>query len=215
MTTVQSIVASRGIDEILHFTTNKGLLGIIAKDEILSRERLDEDDYLEHVFQPNCSFRKDTAWLDYVNLSITDVNLNLLDVSSGKWHSGKRDVWWCILSLSPSLLAHPGVHFATTNNFYSGVKRGTGPGGLLALFEPRVHQYLQRYAQRGSAHLPKHPTCKQAEVLYPGSLPLSYLEKVYVSEGDHMDQIEGMRAGCANSRPFQITLSPNHFTGRS
>ncbi|HEU0127959.1 MAG TPA: hypothetical protein VFQ48_05060 [Pseudonocardiaceae bacterium] len=45
-----SYTAGRGITEVLHFTTHRGLLGIFAKEAVLSRERLEADKYIEHIY---------------------------------------------------------------------------------------------------------------------------------------------------------------------
>lgn len=196
--TVAQIIADRGIEEVLHFTTNRGLVGILASGAVKSRDRLPKDKYLAHVYSPNCETRKDVDWLDYVNLSITRVNTRLLSISSGRWHVGE-DVWWCILAFDPLILTHDDVHFATTNNFYSGVSRAAGPRGLEALFGPRIVQFFSggkasQVVTRVAAMQPDQPTCEQAEVLYPGELSCEYLRRIYVQEEAHADVVAGQCA---------------------
>lgn len=58
----------RGINEVVHFTTTNGVVGVLASGAVKSRDRLKEDEYLENVYKPNAPFRKDVKWLDYVNL---------------------------------------------------------------------------------------------------------------------------------------------------
>lgn len=65
---VQEIVMLRGINEILHFTTNKGVLGILDSRALKARARLNGDARLEYIFQPNAAVRtRDEKYLDYVN----------------------------------------------------------------------------------------------------------------------------------------------------
>ena len=116
---VAAYAAERGITEVLHFTTNNGALGILATGFVLSRDRLAKEQYIEHIYTPNCPSRhKDSDWTDYVNLSISRVNGRMLGISSGRWHA-TQDLWWVVLAFDGSLLAHPDVHFVTTNNTYS------------------------------------------------------------------------------------------------
>ena len=63
MTSIAEIVTQRGIEEVLHFTTNKGLTGILAEGAVLPRKRLPEHKYLEHVYEPNAEMRKDWSGL--------------------------------------------------------------------------------------------------------------------------------------------------------
>ena len=185
MTTVAEIVEHRGITEVLHFTTNRGLTGILAKGEVLPRARLPEDKYLEHVYQPNADTRKDRAWLDYVNLSISRINTEYFGHSS-RWHA-HEEVWWCALAFDPAVLSDEGVYFTTTNNIYSGCRRASGPDGIEALFEDSVHRYLADYARRTDGMGDELTTCHQAEALYPGPLSLERLQTVYVATGPHAD----------------------------
>ena len=100
--TVEEVIDRRGITEVLHFTTNQGLLGMLASGGILSRERLPKEKYLEHVYKPNAPVRHDSNWLDYVNLSITTINTEFFGHSS-RWRQD-QEVWWCVVSLDPAVL---------------------------------------------------------------------------------------------------------------
>ena len=69
----------RNIQEILHFTTNRGLLGTLVSKQLLSRCRLSDDKLLQHILYPNAVIRheeyeffdKEQNWIDFVNLSIS------------------------------------------------------------------------------------------------------------------------------------------------
>jgi len=190
---IQNIIEQRGIQEILHFTTNKGITGIIATGFLTARKLLPEDDYLEHIYKYNCENRsRDEDWLDFVNLSITSVNRKLFGISSGKWHAGD-DGWWCILSFSPVICSHEGVYFTTTNNMYSGVKRMQGADGLNAMFASRITQWSSSVICRPSSLPDKQPTCEQAEVLYPKQISLKYLQKIYVINNDIAATLESIK----------------------
>src|SRR5260370_30941896 len=96
-------VASRGIKEIMHFTTNRGLLGIFATGYVKSRNRLPEESQLEYLFLPNTDYRKDADWIDYLNLSISQVNKRFLAWSRRRTRNDER-LFWCILAFDPAIL---------------------------------------------------------------------------------------------------------------
>lgn len=189
---VAAYAAERGITDVLHFTTNKGALGIFATGLILSRHRLSKEKYIEHIYVPNCSNRlKDILWTDYVNLSISRVNGRMLGVSEN-WHR-TEDVWWVVLKFDASLLADPGVYFVTTNNTYANcLRRGTGVDGLRALFADSVEWGWYGDRCRRYPGMPDSwTTDPQAEVLYPGQVPVAWLRAVYVREDEHADTVGG------------------------
>ncbi|GAA4593756.1 hypothetical protein GCM10023194_58840 [Planotetraspora phitsanulokensis] len=209
---ISEYVSGRQIQEILHFTTNKGLLGIFATGAVLSRDRLAKEDYIEHIYTPNCSDRlKDAAWTDYVNLSISRVNGRMLGVSK-TWHA-TEDVWWAILSFDASLLVHPGVHFTTTNNTYSAcVQRGIGVNSLAALFADSVEwgRYGSRF-HRNSRMPASWTTDPQAEVLYPQQVPIGTLRAIYVREEEHIDTIRGWFPLFPKISPVPVEYKPEVF----
>jgi hypothetical protein len=205
---VASAARARGITEILHYTTSRGVLGTLASGALKSRARLPQDEYLEHVWVPVCRVRYDSEWLDYVNLSISDINSALYTIAAGRWHPGLYR--WGVLSFAPEILDHEGVQFATTNNMYPSVRRGTGVAGFEALFANRV---AGRY---GAAHVrrPEHPayrpTDPQAEVLYRGELATDFLQRIYVSDTEARATI---RAYCdaVGHRDVDVEIDPDVF----
>ena len=98
---VVAAARERGIAQVVHFTTVSGLTGVLASKAVKSRSRLPTDKYLEHVYQPNSAIRKDRAWLDYVNLSITRINDWMFD-SSASWHVLEDNPWVFL----PSILSY-------------------------------------------------------------------------------------------------------------
>lgn len=208
--TVADIVRQRQISEILHFTTNRGVTGIVAAGEVKSRKRLPEDKYLERVYLYNCKSRsQDVSWHDYVNLSVTTVNRRLFGISSGSWHAS-FDGWWCILSFAPEILSHEGVNFTTTNNIYTGVKRSHGPEGLEQLFAPKTLQWGHQLAIRSFETPHNQPTCQQAEVLYPKELSLEYLQRIYFACDAHAAEVESL-FDVLKSGPYDCKVAPHLF----
>jgi hypothetical protein len=219
---ISHIIARQNIREVLHFTTNEGLVGVLQSGAVLPRSQLPKEKYLQHIYKPNCRIRKDTAWLDYVNLSISWINPELFRISSGHWHKD-RDIFWCVLSFDPAILDHPGVYFVTTNNMYSGAIRGTGDLGLSSLFAARVIQYVERQNGRlvpvkSINRLKKHPvhlpTCSQAELLYPGALSLEYLKGVYAPTNDLALRVHAT-ASVVLERDVEVWVKPDLFEGEA
>ena len=87
---IEQAARKRGITDVVHFTTLRGAVGVLASGVLKSRARLPSDQYLEHVYRPNAAFRKDHAWLDYVNLSIQRINDWMFDTST-RWHATDRE----------------------------------------------------------------------------------------------------------------------------
>lgn len=206
---IDKIIKRRGITEVLHFTTNEGLLGILYTRSVKSRQKLPKEKTLEYIYQPNAVFRKDKDWLNYINLSISRINYQFFDVSANRWHRD-RNVWWCVLSFDPVILFHSGVYFTTTNNMYTGVRRNTGEKGLRALFDSLIIQWAGQIVRRDSGLPAKFPTCSQAEVLYPGELSTKFLQRVYVSTGEDHDDICGQCAG-VSFPDLEVRILPEIF----
>ncbi len=196
----------KGITDVVHFTTNNGVLGILASKAVKSRARLPEDKYLEHVFKANAAFRKDTEWLDYANLSIQRINDWMFEMSE-KWH-WNEEVSWAVLSFSPEILAHPGVVFTTTNNIYPSCKRSEGLEGFSQMFSDLVvGRYGRRHVRAGN--LDSWTTDRQAEILYPGELSIEHLQRIDVQAENTLDVIHGML--CALSMDVPVRYAPEVF----
>lgn len=213
---IEDVIAKRGISEILHFTTNAGLLGVFAVASILPRADLPEEKYLEYVYRPNAAYRKDAAWTGHVSLSISRVNTNFFGASRN-WHSA-TDLWWCVVSIDPIILTHDNVVFATTNNIYPACRRATGPAGLEALFAPEVAGRYSETTRRTPGMPDNWTTDVQAEVLYPRPLPTEFVRRVYVLHDGHADivaaqyEILNQHEETADPRPeLPIEVRPDVF----
>src|SRR6266568_5565351 len=208
---ISDIVERRGIEEVLHFTTNLGLIGILDSRYLKSRQRLNRDERLEHIFSPNAAVRdKDSAWLDYVNLSISRLNNKFFDISRNRWHKG-RPLWWCVLSFRPIILSDNGVYFTTTNNIYTDVARGARAEALESMFAPKIKQWPGMYVTPPSEMDPAWPTCEQAEVLYPGQVSTSSLQAIYVGGEEQLDEVYGLFAGLGH-RELETTVQAKLFS---
>ena len=196
----------RGITDVVHFTTLKGVVGVLASGAVKSRKRLPEDQYLEHVYRPNAEYRKDRAWLDYINLSIQRINDWMFDAST-RWHVASGNPW-VLLSFDVGILAHRGVVFTTTNNIYPSCGRAEGIAGFSRLFAPAVRgRYDQQHTREGKEA--SWPTDRQAEVLYPGELSCDHLRHVDVQ----LAETEGTVHGAARALGLCIPVrhSPEVF----
>ena len=203
-------IAGRDIRQLLHFTTNRGALGILASKSIKPRSELAEDPQLEKIFYPNAADRhRDEAWHGYVNLSISSINERFFDICANNWHRD-MDFWWAVFAVSPQVMLHGGVYFTTTNNMYSGVQRQTGETGFASLFAPVVVRWSGNSVRRAATTPNSSPTCNQAEVLYPGSLSTDYVQRVYVRSNEYADELAGQIAVSGHA-PLEIKVEPSLF----
>ena len=186
---IEQAARLRGITDVVHFTTLRGAVGVLASRALKSRARLPSDQYLEHVYRPNADFRKDTAWLDYVNLSIQRINDWMFGTST-RWHAADGNPW-VLLSFDVTVLSHPGVVFSTTNNIYPSCLRAEGFGGFSRLFDAQVKGRYGRLHSREGKHA-SWPTDRQAEVLYPGELSCEHLRRVDVQVAETEDSVHGV-----------------------
>ncbi len=208
--TIANFIRKRGIQEVLHFTTNSGLTGMIAQQRILSKSLLHEESYLEHIYKPSCPDRsRDAQYHSYVNLSISRINSSLFGIAEGNWH---RDIdgWWCIVSLSTKILEHEGAIFTTTNNIYPSVRRATGLTGIEQMFSPTVYGKYSEKLERTPETLPNVTTCLQAEVLYPNAVPFSFVQRIYFREHIHADAAKAIFAACSE-QPVPCEIDSGRF----
>lgn len=208
MTTPAERARARGITELLHFTTSRGLIGILAQGKVYSRDQLNEDQYLENVKILNSPNRfRDAAWTDWVNLSVSRVNSSFLDTSQG-WHADDG-VWWACVSFDVEILDHEDVWFCTGNNVYPATVRAQGASGLEALFADRVAWGLYGSVHHRPANKPSHLTTDpQAEVLYPKAVSLEYARAIYVPEDALSDDVAGIVGAVGPSSPVDLSTLP-------
>lgn len=208
--TISEYIAERGIEEVLHFTTNSGLTGILRLSAIKCRNLLRNEKLLEHIFKQSCPDRRlDAAWHGYVNLSITRINSRLFNIASENWHSG-LDGWWCVIAISPEIMEHDGVHFTTTNNIYPACQRRTGLAGLKAMYAPSVAAMYGYPVRRFDGQSDAATTCFQAEVLYPKEVPLKYVRRIYFRKDEHADAAFAIMSAVGTD-PIECVVDPTKF----
>lgn len=211
MNGIADAIKSRGITEILHFTTNRGLLGSLRTWSLLPNSKLTNEDTLSFIFQQNSPERKEwnKKWLDYVNLSITKLNFEFFDFSK-KVHKNS-DIYWAILSFSPNILTHEGVIYTTTNNIYPSCLRGSDLVSFEKIFDLSVEGKFQRKIERSENHLPSWTTCEQSEVLYHGPLSLNYLNKIYVCDLESKHSVIAQIRALGVISSITIEICPEMF----
>jgi hypothetical protein len=187
---VVDAATERAITSLVHFTTVDGLKGILASDAVKSRRDLPEDAAVKYVYEPNAASRHlDRLWLDYINLSITAINMRMFSYSTRE----RPDVEWVILEFGPEILGDRGVVFCTTNNIYPAARRGRGLPGFEQLFAPTVAGRYEHPVNRGDRPSNK-TTDPQAEVLYPFEFALEHLHTVTVPDDDTEDAVDAARS---------------------
>ena len=92
--------------------------------------------------------------------------------------------------------------FTTTNNIYPACKRAEGLAGFSRLFADSVRgRYDVLHDRRGKK--PAWPTDRQAEVLYPGELSCTWLQRIDVQQEETEDSIHGMLGALGLSVPVR------------
>ena len=182
-------------------------MGILASGAVKSRARLPTEKYLEFIFEPNAVLRKDQAWLDYVNCSMSAINSKFFDVCANCWHRGE-DLFWLVLGFDPVIATHDDVRFTTTNNMYSGVSRRMGADGFEAMFADRITQWVGHDVIRSLLLGTEHPTDEQAEVLYPGEVSTEYLRTVYTPT-EHAFDVVGAHLAVFPHPNVDVVLDPS------
>lgn len=175
--------ARRGVSQLVHYTTQKGIEGTIASKALVSRAGLEKEEVLALIREPVWD-RRDAPWIDHISLSVTSINDDLFRRSRNHF----PHLWWAVIAVSPAVLDDDGVVFTTTNNIYPSVMRGTGASGFEAMFADEV---VGRYGVvHTRAGLPEaQPTDRFAEVLYPKRIETSHIEAIYVMEPGHKNMI--------------------------
>ena len=195
--TIADIVRERQISEVVHFTSNYGLVGCLASKTLLSRRQLPQAESLKHVlkqtspviFEEKDWFDKQQDWVDFVNMSISEINSSYFRFANEQWHT-TGDRYWVIMGFDSAILSHDGVYFSTTNNVYDRTVRMPGVEGFEALFVQAIQRkssspaWVARRSQRTHSNL---TTCEQAEVLYPKAVLMDYLRTVYLQSAEHED----------------------------
>ncbi|MEU6688357.1 DUF4433 domain-containing protein, partial [Streptomyces sp. NPDC046832] len=98
---ISTLIQKRKITEVVHFTTNRGLLGILVQRLCKARALLAKDEYLESIYHENTKWRReDPKYWSYVNLSISEPNHRFLRISSEDWWANE-DLFWAVLSFDP------------------------------------------------------------------------------------------------------------------
>ena len=174
----------RGVTRLAHFTPLNNLLGIVelgaivARDRLLTLARERNDTFLLDYIAFNDRLRLDHR-TGHVNLSVQHPNARLLS----RFRTICPCDVWCVLLVSPACLEAPGVLFAVGNAAARQVRQGgiaSGVAGFEALFRDRqvsANQFqAYRLTRRGlDDNLPTDP---QAEILFPGEIPLRLVDGI-------------------------------------
>lgn len=197
-----------GVVEILHFTTDKGVLGSLLKGQLLSRAQLEDDPDLAFILLPVWPV-KVPEWINFISLSVTTINRELFV----RAERNLFDRWWAVMSFDVDVLKDPGAWFTTTNNSYVQVcRRGQGLAGFEDMFAEEVPWgRLGSVARRGDHTPTNQPTHRQAEVLYPGCIDLQHLKCIYVMAVEHRRLIKAWCSAFDREVP-SIEVKPEIFS---
>lgn len=193
------------MEQILHYTSERGVMGAVMKQALLSREQVENDPDVAFIFEGIWE-RKDPEWVDYISLSVSRINLDLFQRSRNNF----PNFWWAVMSLDVAILDHEGVWFTTTNNIYPPCGRGQGVDGFEAMFaEPIEWGYYGSRRWRSPVYRDSWPTDRAAEVLFPTRIPLEHVQRLYVPGQQHRRLVSAWaEAYGVPDLPVEINLEP-------
>ncbi|MEJ7792028.1 MAG: DarT ssDNA thymidine ADP-ribosyltransferase family protein [Gaiellaceae bacterium] len=199
----------RGVAEIVHYTSERGVMGTVMKGMLLSRQRVQADPDLEFIFEGVWE-RRDPEWLDHISLSVSRINLDLFERS----RTNHPQYWWAVMGFDPAILENEDdVWFTTTNNVYEDVcQRGQGEPGFEAMFGQEIPWgYYGSVHRRAAGYPDAWPTDRAAELLYPGEISLEFLLHLYVPGRQHRRLVD---AWCEiyGRDPLPIVIDPAAFS---
>ena len=197
----------RGITEILHFTTDKGVLGSLRKGQLLSRKQVEDDPDLAFIFLGVWPV-KVPEWVDHISLSLSQINRELFE----RAEQNLPDRWWAVMSFDVAILDEPDVWFTTTNNSYTEVcRRGQSIEGFEDMFAEHVPWgYYGSVVHRRADYPDNLPTHRQAEVLFPEAIDLEHLLRIYVELPEQRRMIKAWCSAFDRSEPT-IEVQPEIF----
>lgn len=212
---ISTYAQERGVSRLVHFTPFLNLLGIFTTRAIMPKDSVVEyakshrdEDLLEYVTW-NDSYRHDGR-TNCINLSVQRINEPLFRSFKSKFSRGNP---WCILEIDPVCLQKEGVLFAVSNAASAAVRnRGTAAGiaGLKAVFsEPVV---TARGFVKREASMPRNwPTSVQAEVLFPGEIPLNLIRGLIFETSEGAARGQAMLSAEDMREPPEIKVVPADF----
>lgn len=181
---IANYAEERGISRLVHFTPFLNLLGVFSLGGIMARDRVVEyaqkhqDEDLMAFITWNDKLRLDRR-TDCINISVQRINAPLFSRFKANFRQGEP---WCIIEIDPVCMQKKGVLFTVANAAASAVRRnGTSAGlkGLQAMFGASISVRKSYGVEvcRRTPEMPKSfPTSVQAEVLYPGAIPIEYVK---------------------------------------
>lgn len=170
---MENFLKQNRIDWLYHFTRAENLPSIL-KYGLLPRETL-ELSCIDSQFNDNYRYDK---CLNAVCMSIEFPNYRMFY----KYRKQNPSIDWVVIRLDAQILCDYECVYCWTNagsaNMYdTSIEERMGKEAFFDLFKDR-----NGYPQRDELNIPMYyPTNPQAEVLVLGSIPVSYIQKIYVN----------------------------------
>jgi hypothetical protein len=202
--TISSEVKHRAILHLLHSTHLYKNFPLILRSSSLDTarsliERYGQARARHYLHDPN-RYEQLAVGLDYINCSLTVPNYELL------YHRSKSS-WkqeWIHLDLDLSLLYKEETKFSPVSAAQAqGKYICEGWSGFTGLFAEQVEDFTR-------ADLPRNtPTHPQAEVLVLGPLPISLIQRIYVSDAKSAIELERLIA--EHNHTLKVEIAPHLF----
>lgn len=168
----QQEIASREIEQLIHFTPTINLLSIFEQGRLLSRALLEKFDIEQTDIFDYISFTDQIRYDDksFINLSVQHPNSFLFKRFRDKTINDIH-ITWCVMKIDKKYIYFNDTLFSVTNAANSNNKRNIGVTGDIEkfrmMFAPSlqiVTSYNSRIVSRNNLTA-KSPTDEQAEIL--------------------------------------------------
>ena len=165
----ESVIHSRDIKYLVHFTRFQSITAIIGERRILPRNKLHNVGYNWcELVMPNSTDRWDDS--AYLNTSVMHPNVNLLNIFRYRYQ-GYR---FCVVGIAAKYIYEEQTKFSITNATYSGAKNFGITGNFEtfnALFMDIVPGRIGEETVRCSNLPSNYTTDPQAEILIRSEIP--------------------------------------------
>jgi hypothetical protein len=94
-----------GVSEVLHYTSEKGVMGSIIVGAVLSRDEVENTEEVAYIYEGVWDRSRDIEWIGHISMSLTEVNVDLFQRS----RRNHPHWWWAIMSFPPEILDDEGV----------------------------------------------------------------------------------------------------------
>ncbi len=176
-------IGSRGITQLVHFTSTENLINIYKEGRILSRQKLEAAELTYQDTLDALDYHDDIRYDDkrYINLSVQHPNSFLFEVFKTK-KRGIPYINWCVLLLDTDIILRSETLFSVTNA--ANARNKPYINGAISTFRNMFAPTLLVQTSRNEKVFTRnglkdcYPTDAQAEVLAKDKIDVGLIKNV-------------------------------------